>query len=40
MGMTDRADIQDPTVAKADEDVHKPVQETAGLARAVQTCID
>ena len=27
-------------VAKADEDIHKPVQETAVLARAAQTCID
>ena len=38
--MTNRADAQDPMVAKADEDIHKPVQETAVLARACQTCID
>ena len=28
MGMTNRGDAQDPAVAKADEDLHKPVQET------------
>ena len=38
--MTDRADAQDPVVAKNDEDIHKPVQDTAVLARAAQTCID
>ena len=40
MGMTDRPDTQDPLVAKADEDVHKLVQETAILARAAQTHVD
>ena len=40
MGMNGRADAQDPIVAKANEDIHKPVQETAILARAAQTCID
>ena len=40
VGMTERADAQDPALAKADEDIHKPVQETAVLARAAQTCID
>ena len=33
MGTTDRADAQDPAVAEADEDIHKPVQETMVLAR-------
>ena len=28
LGMTERADAQDPVVAKADEDVYKLVQET------------
>ena len=40
MGMTDRADTQDPMGAKADEDIHKPVQETAVVVRAAQTCVD
>ena len=40
MGTTGTADAQDPAVAKADEDIHKPVQETAILARAAQTHID
>ena len=40
MGMTKRADAQDPMVAQADEEIHKPVQETAVLTRAAQTCID
>ena len=40
MGMTERADAQDPVVAKADEDIHKQVQETVALARAAQTCVD
>ena len=34
MGMTDRVDAQDPVVANADEDIHKPVQEIVVLARA------
>ena len=38
MGMTERTDVQDLVVAKADEEVHKPVQETASLAQAV--CIN
>ena len=38
--ITDRADTQDPVVAKVDEDIHKPVQETAVLARAAQKQID
>ena len=37
MGMTERADAQNQVVAKADEDIHKPVQETAVLDRATQT---
>ena len=40
MGMTNRADTQIPAVAKADEDVHKPVQETVNLARAAKAPID
>ena len=40
VGMTERADAQDPTVAKADEEIHKPVQETAILARAAQAHIN
>ena len=32
VGTTERADAQDLAVAKADEDIHKPVQETASLA--------
>ena len=40
MGMTKRADAQDPVVAKADEDIQKPVQETVVLATAAQTHID
>ena len=35
VGMTKRTDDQDPVVAKTDEDIHKPVQETAVLTRAV-----
>ena len=34
MGTTERADAHDPLVAKADEEIHKPVQETAILAQA------
>ena len=40
MGTTDRADTWDPAVAKADEDIHKPAQETVILARAAQTHVD
>ena len=29
MGMAKRVDAQDPVVAEADEEIHKPVQETA-----------
>ena len=35
-GMTKRADAQDPAMAEADAEIHKPVQETAILARATQ----
>ena len=38
MGTTERADAHDPAVAKADEEIHKPVQETLILAQAA--CID
>ena len=34
MGMMERADAQDLAVAKADEEIHKQVQETAFLAQA------
>ena len=40
MRMTERAEAQDPALAKADEEIHKPVQETAILARATQACIN
>ena len=36
MGMTERPDTQDPVVAKADEEIHKHIQETVILARAAQ----
>ena len=34
MGTTERADAHDLAVAKADEEIHKPFQETAILAQA------
>ena len=34
MGTTKRADSHDPAVAKADKEIHKPVQGTAILAQA------
>ena len=40
MGMTKRADAQDPVVAKADEEIHNKVQEIAILAWAPHTCIN
>ena len=40
VGMTRRADAQDPVVAEADEEIHKQVQETVVLARASQAHID
>ena len=40
MGMTKRVDVQDSAVAEADEEIYKPVQETAILARATQSCIN
>ena len=40
VAMTKRMDAQDPAVAKADEEFHKPVQETVVQARAAQTCVD
>ena len=39
VGMTERADAQDLVVAKADEEIHKQVQETVILAGAAQACI-
>ena len=38
MGTTDRADAHDPAVAKDDEKIYKPFQETVILAQAA--CID
>ena len=32
MGMMERADTQDLAVANADEEIHKPVQESVSLA--------
>ena len=40
MGMMGRADTQDPVVAKADEKIHKQVQETAILSKTAHTCIN
>ena len=40
MGMTERADAQDLAVAKANEEIHKPVQKTAILARDTHTCVN
>ena len=40
LGMTERADTQDPAMAEADEEIHKPVQKTVILARATQACIN
>ena len=40
MGMTERMDAQNPAVAKADQHINKPIQETVVLARAAQTCVD
>ena len=34
MGITDRADAHDPVVAKAEKNIHKPVQETVTLGQA------
>ena len=38
VGTTERADAHDPVVAKADEEIHKPIQETVILAQAA--CVD
>ena len=40
MGMTERVDTQSLAVAKADEEVHKQVWETAILARVTQACVN
>ena len=40
VGMTERADAQDPVVPKGDEEIDKQVQETAILAWAAQACIN
>ena len=38
VGTTERADAHDPAVAKADEEIHEPFQETAILAWVA--CVD
>ena len=38
VGMMKRADAQNPVVARVDEEIHKPVQETVILTRAAQAC--
>ena len=40
VGTTETADAQDLAMAEADEEIHKPVQETVVLARATQACVD
>ena len=40
MGKTKRADAQDPVVAEADEEIHKPIQKTAILATAAQAHVN
>ena len=40
MGMSERADTQDPVVADAEEEMHKQVKETAFLAQAAQAHIN
>ena len=40
MGMTERADTQDPAVAEADEEIHKPVQQTVILPQAAQAHVN
>ena len=40
VGITERADAHNLEVAKADEEIHKQVQETAILARAAQTHVN
>ena len=40
MGITGRVDAQDPAVAEADEEIHKPVQEIVILARAIQAHVN
>ena len=40
IGMSERADAKDLVVTKADEEIHKDIQETGILARATQTHIN
>ena len=40
MGTTERADAHNLAVAKADEEIHKQVQETVILARAAQAHVN
>ena len=40
MGMTERVDAHDSPMAKADEEIHMPVWETAILARATQAHVN
>ena len=40
VGMTERADIHDPVVAEADEEIHREIWEAVILARAAQACVN
>ena len=40
MGTTERAGAQDPAAAQTDKEIHKPVQETAILARTTQAFVN
>ena len=40
VGTNKKVDTQDPVVAEADEEIHKPVQETVILARATQALVN
>ena len=40
VGMTERGYAKDPVVAEADEEMHKPIQETVILARATQAHVN
>ena len=40
VGMTERVDTLYPVLAKADEEIHKPVHETVILARASQAHVN
>ena len=40
VGLTGRADADDPVVAKTDEEIHNQVQEATIQARSTHTCIN